>query len=372
MAPPLTASVFFGESTTAVADGVEDVHLLEAEYQHERAVIHVRSLAPTSKRFASGAPVSVLWGRPPGRSRWFLGYVNHTEPLHSSDRPDDPLLKVVCVGVTSPAKSQGYRTFRNVSPTAAVKALATEMRFDLTHIAPYASNSAVLHQSGKSDWEFMVECAKQAGYTLFSRGTALYCMDRGTLIERSASVSPVLAPTTKGGDVQHFVPARGASTPQGGDLAVRGAFAVNPRSGALLSTTVRDTGRPLFGSTPVVPVKTKAQTDIVFSDMADAYEQLNAAARADGLPIAATLVGKANPRCRVGKTVALAGFGPDGDGLWYVTAAEQTVGAAERSEMVLTLGRDTEMPAFNVRTPPVSSAPPARGARLLTGRWVAA
>jgi hypothetical protein len=359
---------------TAFAQGVRSVRTIEAEFAHERCVILLDSKEPTSKRFASGAPVLVEWGINPAPRRHFIGYVSHTEPLHrpgsTTERGGEALVQVVCVAPTWVTKDQGLATFRNVPATHAVKTVGESFRFGVSNVARSSRIEPTLHQGGRSGWEFMVDCARKAGFTLFARGLHLYCLDRKDLIQRGVTQAPWLVSTALGGTVTEMTPNLGATAPES-EHAVREAHAVNPRTGTLIG--LRNSGqteKPVFAQVGAPPGFTKARTALPVADIGEAKSALGAEERLHRLAVTATLVGKSHPSARVGGVVVVQGYGKDADGYWYVSAATHTYEGPQRQEMTLRLARDSATASMSLPSVPTPVASAGRSARLVGGRWV--
>lgn len=368
---PLTASVFF---ESGLARGVKEISILHAEYQHERAVVTVEKDAATSKRFATGAPVSIVWGFAPTYLTTFYGYANHIAPIHKPTELRDEggaLMRVVCVAPTWVFKDTDYLTFRNLSAPQAVKKVAERFRFGLTNIQPQAVAWPVLHQQGRSYWDFMVECAQKAGWTLFGRGMDLHCLDRKQSVASDAGRVPTLRSRELGGSVIEFRPQHGSNTPAGGTLAVREAYGVNPKTGQLLySRDGADSERPMYNAAPQTPTFHQGMTDVVYEGLGEGYGKLQAGARANRLSIEATMLCEAHPHVRVGSSINLKGFGAGNDGAWFVVGTEVRLKPALDTLMSVRLGRDTSNSAAFVVPPVTQVAGRPRHARLVNRKWV--
>lgn len=369
--PFVSASLSDGSPPVAV----ESARFMEAEYEHERAVIVLNANDPTSKRFASDTPVVVDWGFRPSPSRFFVGYVSHTEPMHSpsKERNGERNIKVVCVAPSWALKAQGFETYRNVTPTAVVKAQGEALRFGVGNVLPSSLVEAALHQGGRSHWEFMIDCAKRAGFTLFARGLQLYCLDRREMVRRGSSTAPWLASSSMaGGTVTEMTPSFGAGSPKA-QASPREAYAVNPRTGALIGLANRAGDKPVFAARSAPPLGfTKARTGLAVNNVGEAMERLAAEERLDRMSVTARLKASSNPQVRVGGVVVVLGYGADADGYWYVTDVTHEYTGPSRQTMDVGLARDTATAAQAPATPPVSSVSAKRGARLLGGRWVLA
>lgn len=355
------------------AEGVQQIRLIEAEYEHERAVITVERDTPSAKRFKSGAPVSIAWGfEAPGLGRSFIGYVNHVEPDYHPGAGQELLLRVVCVAPTWLFKDSGYATHRNKTGPSVVKAVAQTGRFGVTHIQADTQVWPVFHQGGKSDWDFMVECAKKAGWTLFARGMDIYCLDRKKAVAATRATAPVLTPSIGGGPISEFTSQLGASSPGGGVLAARQGHSVNPRTGrAIRWSNKANSDRPMFGAPGTTPAFTSGTPDLTFESLGEADRQLRAAESQNRLHVTAEAAGVSVPKARVGSAVVMDGFVSDMDnGPWYVSAAEHVYRPPlEQSTMRLTLGRDSLYAGDRSPQSP-TPVPPSRGARLVNRQWV--
>lgn len=354
------------------ADGVTEAQIHQGEFEHERAVLMVERAKATSKRFKSGAPVRIDWGYLPKRKRTFYGYINHVEPIENpaAELRGDQLLKVVCVGPTWVFKDGGYLTYRNMTAPLMIKKIAEEMRFDTRHIKPHSKVWPVEHQGGRSQWEFMVHCARQIGWTLFARGLELHCLDRQTAVTQSQSSAPILIPAIAGGHVQRLKSSLGAASPTGGDLRVRDAYGINPRTGNVLARRNKaDSDRPMFRAAALAPSFGTSVVDMPFESLGEVESKLSAAESLNRMPIEAHLEGASDPRVSVGRTVYVAGMNEADNGHWYVRSAVHKIRGLNDTSMTLKLGRDTESQLTSVV--PVGVAPPVpRGARLVNRQWV--
>jgi hypothetical protein len=375
----MTATLMLPTASVSFASGapmaVKELRVIQAEYHHERVQVTVDLSSPSSKRYQTGTPVRVDWGIPPKHMQTFVGYVNHATPEHRpvEDRSDGGgKLRVVLVAPSWVLKDGDYQTFRNVSAATAVRQVAESFRLGTRNIHQHPTRHAVLHQQGRSFWEFMVECAQRMGWTLYARGMELHCLDR----KQSALLTrfpPVLRSPVLGGSVREFRPKVGANAPGGGSLLVREGYGVNPRSGAVLYS--RDDGgteKALFNTPGLAPAFRRGSADSSFSDLGEGYDTLQSKSKANQLAVEATFTATVHPNVRVGGTVVMEGFGDGSDGGWYVTAVEHILRAAGRSEMRVTVGRDTaRSDTFLVPQLLAESAAP-RGARLVNQRWVLA
>jgi hypothetical protein len=359
----------------APAVGVTEATFRHAEFEHEQALLVLEGRAATrAQALMSGSPMLITWGSSARPLRALAGYVSHIKPgfgLASGNKGPDKKLGVYCVGASYLLKQGGYYTGRNVTAPVPVRLAAEQFRMETTFIDQHSQIWPVLAQAGRSHWQFLVECAKRMGWTLYVHGTTLYCHER-TAALRLSQTAPVFSGTT--GSLHDFHNSVGATSPEGGAARDRHAYGVNPRTGVLLRHTNKaNTSKPVFGTTPIKPLFGQGQTALVVDTLAEAHDRLKGEELGNRLTVEASMTGTGDQSVRVGRALGITGLSVNDNGYWYVKEYTQTIRTSlERAPVFTieaTLGRDSER---GYVIPPPGPQKAARGSRLVSGRWVAA
>lgn len=343
---------------------ISEVHFALHEQKHDVVTIVVPQDTPDAHRYESDRPVAISWGNSVRRKSNWYGYINHVQSAYTS-QDGSAALKVVCIGTTSVFRDEHSRQWKKRTIPSVIQEIATKQRFRVV-MDPHAVVWPSLTQHGESDWKFMNSLAERIGYTLFAVGTTLYLRLRTKALKTPADVVPVLSTLDHSLDL--FKPVTGATAPQGGDLASREVWGVDPRRNVAFYKKTQPSVAG-FGAAAHTATRTRTVSRAVTS-LEEAGSVLTGLAEANRLYLTATASAAGDARVRAGSVVFVKDVSAGDCGFWYVTAADHSV-VGHRHSMSLLLGRDSAGSA-NVLTPPImqtSSTPP--GSRLMGQTWVA-
>ena len=177
-----------------IVDGVDldylTVQMLELsldEGMHDSAVATIAGLSPKLVTEMIGRPVSMLWEYG-ALSHVFTGYVYSTVPTGKTRQGlvnNSPFqaAKVVCLGASSDMKGNKVRVWQDMTLPSLVKELSVTYHFSYS-VPKEHTMFPQLIQSGKTDWEFLVEVADFLGYSVSLHGTHLTIWDRYRYLAR--------------------------------------------------------------------------------------------------------------------------------------------------------------------------------------------
>jgi phage protein D len=132
-----------------------------ARYEHEVVKVYFSEWSVPYDSIVSGTPISVgLYGL--GSSKTINGYIHHIEPDIS---PEKNYVEVTIIGASYVFKQQSQQVWVNVTASQVVSDIATKNGFSYDCI-PSERVYDQISQAGMSDWELMVNLAKQNGYSL--------------------------------------------------------------------------------------------------------------------------------------------------------------------------------------------------------------
>lgn len=174
---PAFFEVDLGDSERLAVNRIE---VVEQEGHHQMARVLVQSLTTLKE----GTPIAFLWGR--GRSREFVGYVNHKKQ-HPGSRPTTEL---ICVGATRPLKTGRQRTWPDTTLGRVVRDVAGDAALD-ADVDDDGYVSSVTQPGNISSWEFLAQEVSKAGLMLVADRTRVYAIDPYRRLRESWVSAPV-------------------------------------------------------------------------------------------------------------------------------------------------------------------------------------
>lgn len=343
---------------------VTEVYFSMGEYRHDVAMITVPVDTPDAGRYVSGRPLSIAWGNSVQRSDNWYGYINHVEPLYS-ELGDEPRLQVYCIGATRVFRGENSKQWKSRTIPQVITDIASKKRFRVES-DPHTTVWPTLTQHGESDWKFMVGLAQRIGYTLTSVGTTLQLRKRSTSMKNDGLAIPVLSPSLF--TLNELKTSYGATSPQGGDLAMREVWGVDMRRNQPIYKK-QSPPSPKFGTASAEPVHNRIVTGHVASSLAEASAKLEGLAEANRLYISGAATAPGNVRVRAGALVFVKDVSLADWGFWFVKGVEHTIQGHDHT-MEIDLGRDS-VGSDRVTDPPTVTSRAPSPARLIGGVWSA-
>lgn len=158
-----------------------DLFFIRVEYQKTDKTLVTKQL------WADNAPISIVWGRTPGNTQTWYGYVNHHTINANSDSGSKVLqVSYTLIGTSKPMNTDKTRTWGEVTGTYIAKTIAQEYGLrtvvtKTTWVLPYEV------QASESDFQFMVRIADKMGYRFWVSGGTLYFIDPAVVLLGSGS-----------------------------------------------------------------------------------------------------------------------------------------------------------------------------------------
>jgi hypothetical protein len=313
---------------------VYNLTLHQNRYHHEVAVIQFRDWNVQYNVISNGSPITLTIDDS-SNNKEFKGYVHKVIP---DQTPSHNITTVIAVSASYVMKSPSQTVYRNLSADGLVEQICNKYRFNAFTI-PHPRIYPQISQAGHTDWEIMVQVAKEAGCTLRTEGTEIY-------------FQPVLEDyTNKRAEAPSFV-MRDASHPSGStiysfeagiseteehDGEVKAATAVSgfdSMSKTLISVTQQIRSKKTK-KTAVPEFFDRFATDIVAPDPMVAKYEAEAAEQRASFPYRATVVVLGHAGVRPDLPVYLDGVG-DYSGYWTVLGTEHTVEEEHRNIFMYT------------------------------------
>jgi hypothetical protein len=336
-----------------------------SEFSHDVSTITMPRDSADALRYTADRPMRIEAANNIRKSLDWFGYINHIEPIYTTRDSQRPFIKVFCIGASGVLRSEHSRSWKSRTIPSVIREVVTGNRFNFVgddHSTVWPS----LLQHGESDWQFISGLAKRIGYSLTSAGPNVFLKKRSTSLEKDASTIPVLSPLN--GTLDVIRPSRGSGAPQGGELAPREAWAVDPRR----VQTIYRKEQPAsgdFGRSALSPIFNRITTDHAVGSLDEITARLGGESEANRMYIQATTSGAGDIRVRPGGLVFVRDVSASDWGYWFVHNVTHTI-TGSRHSMEMLLGRDAVGTA-NVLDPPLLSASNKITAKLLNGKWVA-
>jgi hypothetical protein len=165
---------------TVVRDLVVDVEFRTAWGKHDLWFVRCNATkAQTKKNIATwtdGAPVEIFWGRGPGNTHTWYGYVNH----HVFSSQDDLAIGVlqvtyVLIGTSRVLNTEHSKNWASMSYSWMAQSIAKDNGFRcvFTQTAQLVSES----QASESDFAFLNRMAEKIGFRFWCSGATMYFID---------------------------------------------------------------------------------------------------------------------------------------------------------------------------------------------------
>lgn len=321
-------------------------------FKHDTAVFEINDAA-AGRRIKLETPVSITWGFGKDADT-FLGYVQSVRPLVKTAKTSAGLVQVVCIGASYALKNKNQKAHRG-SRALIVQNICRVAK--LTTAAEPTVGAIATNQAGKSDWEMLVQLAKEAGRVLFPHGVQINFVSKDFWLEKQGRLAPTLTygqKPTEPGALLSFVPRLSNSSvdnPRGQfviyylDSGTKKVYAVTG-DGQSKSPSRKDTGKTKFTSTMAEKALSLAEA----VDRVKAKEEL------------ARFVHKAEVRCtgnariHAGRPVYLRGVPEDTGGYWMVHTAVHTIDpTGYHCDLVIdtdSLGQETREPPMDAPVVP--------------------
>ncbi|MEU1816084.1 hypothetical protein ABZ543_12935 [Streptomyces roseifaciens] len=361
--------------------------LFQAEQAHqvmELTVMHVynpsfpqRWRTPAGSVWAENSPVHVRYGWWADDSGDFYGYVASSRVQSCETDPrvayavQVPVVYTL-VGSSMPLQTRKNRMWIDMSASGIARQIARE-----NNLQPIVERTAVRFAQrlqSSSDWIFLADISDQIGYRLYVDNSALWFVDRMTVMPASDGSVPRFWQRKQPGvidSVREFDATLGDTDPAGGPRPRFDATAFNRSSNVLTDTSYAHPRTTLLGK-PVEPVLRAQYSDRPAESYNAARRLLDADTEWLWNESRATVNG--DPRLKPGTLVSLqgAGLGDTNTGTWMVRSATHTldINHLYRPKSTYTcslvLGRDnTHTLDLKVQ----SMARPYTPTVLVGGRW---
>lgn len=379
-------SNYVSDLSLALGSGVHDVATVSVMYLRPPSLNRTGSNLPWQPSVASlwkdNAAVQVDYGRQNQMSSWY-GYVAGKQQVHALNQVANGVVVVnyFCIGTSKPMQNQSTVAWKNVTASYMARVIARKYGLrpvvePTLYVYPYRV------QAGQSDFKFLAALADTIGFRFRVTGSSLYFTNPYTaFLNGTVRGMPNFTMDKLPGSfdtLTDFQIVDGPSVPDGGILASRTLFAINPNTNAFVHATNDYLKYSSFND----PGASKmAVNTIVKQDLtADSYEQAMALLDADAaanrfwVDSNASLWG--DSRVAPGIAVNLEGqaLSQDNVGAWMVQGCTHNVhvgmGDLGSNYWVETnLGRDQEHIA-NYRTRAQIQAYPI-GVKQINGQWLA-
>ena len=314
-------------------------------YEHEVVVMRFREWGVPYDAVTAGSLLHInMTGS--FTTRDFYGYIHHIKGIRS---PGKNFIEVVGISASFSMKQASQTVYKNMTADAIVKKIGKAHGFSV-----YATASNRVYpqvaQAGHTDWELMVQLAKQNGYSLRTENTELYFQpmlyDYTNL--RSQAPKFTLMPedsSTRLSTIYSFEPLIGESIPF--DTSFKAAVAVSgvhQQSITPLSITQQIRNKK---------TKTKQQTEffdrfathVVATTNEVAKYEAKAAEDRNTFPYRGEVKVLGEPNLRPDMPVYLEGVGGEYSGYWTILSAEHQITTPQRNMQqyvtVLTVGTDS-------------------------------
>ena len=287
-----------------------------ARYEHEIIKVYFSDWAVQYQSMTSGTPVTVnLSGV--GSSRTINGYIHHIQPDIS---PEKNFVEVTIIGASYLLKQESQQVWVDVTADQVVADVATKNGFSYNAV-PTQRVYDQISQAGRSDWELLVDLAKQNGYSLKADNTTIMFQpltQEFTDLRAQAAYYKMNGLDTKKTGIYSFKPLIGDSIPyeniKKASVAIGGVnreTAVDHvNTNQKMITTTRTTVSPLVFDT--------YQTSVVAPTFQIAKFESDAADERNRYAYRGTATLQGSPTLLPDAPVYLDGLGPSYSGFWTV------------------------------------------------------
>lgn len=354
---------------------IQRVNIEVQENKHNLATLDIAGIPPHVLSDYIDKPIYIKVTVGKVREAYFYGYIVYLEPesknnLGLVNNSPFQTTRVYCLGASYIMRGKRTSAWSNYTLPQIAKTLAEEHNFSVSvpnDTYPFPR----LVQSGKSDWELLVEAANFLGYSVVMRGTHIDIWDPFASVSKAMNnLVPLYAMEgTNGelratpGQVTKFHGVMGAVTP----MANKNPEIIHALTtdDSILSYKKSDTTG--FGTEVVSLFEDEIAQNAQSMSMANAVLQGRSRKK---LPYTATVDVVGDPAIEAGTVVNVTKFNSALDGLWYVQSARHEFFRGSAMSY-LTLAKDSNASSFvsptYVATPSV--VPPAPV--MKRGIWMA-
>jgi len=350
---------------------IQRVSIELQENMHNLAILDIAGIPAQELTNYIDIPIEISIGVGPLRFHQFIGYVSHLEPTSVNkdglvNKSPFQLTRMYCLGTSYVMRSRRTTAWDNKTLPQIAKELSEKYGFTVSvPNDPYIFPR--LKQSGKSDWNLLVQAAEYLGYSVLMRGVHIDIWDPFAAFSRMET-TPIYAMSANAGrlsaqpgQVIKFHGVIGAVTPTSARVPDTVHALVD---GSVTSFNREDsTG---FGSVVESIFNDEVSANASSVEMASAL--LKGRSRKK-LPYTATVDVVGDPTITPGMVVELEKYDSAIDGFWIVQSA--------RHEMVrgsamsyLTLAKDSNKSTsidITAQAPPLVELP---ASVLKNSRWV--
>lgn len=331
------------------------VRILQSEYCHEVVEITYPYSERIRTLLVQGTPVKVIWGTAANTA-------NFAAKVHTVSYRDEPFggpaqrtIVATCSGATDSLNiNRSFTQYRDTPVTTVASGLVPKAGLSLM-IEKHPFRWPLLKQDGMSDWEFLVECAKKVGWTMYGRNTDVRFHSRAIRADNAPLFYDRIGNLENLIDRQYirdFEIVQSESLGSGERKRKRAAFAIEPRPYTAATATTPELrrrpkvfyaeARPLKG----VSGKSKSpatlkeyRRQIRASNVFEARAILEGEQESNRHHIQGRASLNGDSTVHVGMSIRLAAVNTDHNGLWYVTKAEHILTPTEYV-LNVELGRD--------------------------------
>jgi hypothetical protein len=350
---------------------IQRVSIELQENMHNIAILDIAGLPTKFLGAYVDAPIAIHITVAKTRSQFFMGYVAYLEPESKNidglvNKSPFQTTRIYCFGSSYVMRSRKTRAWNQKT----LPQIATELADNYNFTVAVPNDRYVfprLVQSGKSDWEFLVDAANYLGYHVVMRGTHIDIWDPYTSLSRYVS-TPLYAMTGNKGNIQA----------QPGQVIKFSAKvgAVNP-----ISAKVPDTIYALTSTNNISSLTQNTYTGYgeevtsIFSDEiahnADSIDMAQAIIKGrtrQKFPYTAEVEVVGDPTLEPGMAIDLDKYDSIVDGIWIVKSARHDMFRGSAMSY-LTLVKDSNYNGVVNPTEKTSPAPVLPEPILKNGKW---
>jgi len=324
---------------------VHEATFYQNRYEHEIVVLKFREWGVP---YDAVTPGSLIHIKTSGslETRDFYGYIHH---IKGNRTPGKNFVEVVGISSSFSMKQANQTVYKGMTADAIVKQIGKSHGFSV-HAVPSKRVYQQVSQAGHTDWEFMVQLAKQNGYSLRTENTELYFQPMLEDYKNLRSQAPkfTLMPEDSSyrlSTIYSFEPIIGESVPY--ETSFKAAVAisgVHQQSVSPMSITQQKRNKK---------TKTKQQTEffdrfathVVAPTNEIAQYEAQAAEDRNTFPYRGEVKVLGEPNLRPNMPVYLEGIGGEYSGYWVILSAEHQITTPQRNMQqyvtVLTVGTDS-------------------------------
>jgi hypothetical protein len=169
----------------AVSDFIVDTEFRASWGKHDLWFVRCNATKSQSKKtiatWTDGAPVEILWGRGPGNTNTWYGYVNH----HVFSSQDDESIGVVqvtyvLIGTSRVMNTEHSKQWTSVSYSWMAQSIAKSNGFRC--VFTQTTQLVTETQASESDFAFLNRMAEKMGFRFWCSGATLYFIDPQVLL----------------------------------------------------------------------------------------------------------------------------------------------------------------------------------------------